>query len=172
MACVALFSISDPEVINIVYGSRVGFITADSYKVLIRIQNGKEVPRLVSTSDETRHGALRRSVANAFTPTPVLDYERWIDMTIEELMDLMSKKETIDLSSTILWYTMDAARRFSFGEPLRCLRTEGDVNGSIQLVRDRFNHWGDGLRFQNLRDWYITALFLRARNERRPAWRE
>lgn len=109
---------------------------------LVGIQNGKEVPSLVSTSDETRHGALRRSVANAFTPTAVLDYERWIDATIEELIDVMSKKETFDLSSMILWYTMDAAGRFSFSEPLRCLRAEGDVDGSIQLVRDRFNHWG------------------------------
>lgn len=96
----------------------------------------------MSTSDETCHSALRRSVANAFTPTAVLDYERWIDATIEELIDVMSKKETFDLSSMILWYTMDAAGRFSFGETLGCLRAEGDVDGSIQLVRDRFNHWG------------------------------
>ncbi|KAI0119692.1 cytochrome P450 [Daldinia grandis] len=139
---VCSISISDPEVISVVYGSRAGFITADSYKVLVGIQNGKEVPSLVSTSDETRHGALRRSVANAFTPTAVLDYEKWIDATIEELIGIMSKKETFDLSSMILWYTMDAAGRFSFGEPLGCLQAEGDVNGSIQLVRDRFNHWG------------------------------
>ncbi|KAI1082494.1 cytochrome P450 [Whalleya microplaca] len=135
-------SISDPEVINVVYGSRAGFITADSYKVLIGIQNGKEVPSLVSTADEARHGALRRSVANAFTPTAVLDYEGWIDTTILELLDLVHRKTTLDLSSTILWYTMDAAGRFSFGEPLGCLAAESDVGGSIQLIRDRFNHWG------------------------------
>ncbi|XXG95708.1 hypothetical protein Hte_001978 [Hypoxylon texense] len=135
-------SISDPEVIAVVYGSRAGFITADSYKVLVGIQNGKEVPSLVSTADETRHGALRRSVANAFTPTAVLDYEKWIDATIEELLVVVSKKKTFDISSMILWYTMDAAGRFAFGEPLGCLQVEGDVGDSIQLVRDRFNHWG------------------------------
>ncbi|OTB07521.1 hypothetical protein M426DRAFT_239774 [Hypoxylon sp. CI-4A] len=135
-------SINDPEVINIVYGSRAGFITADSYKVLVGIQNGKEVPSLISTADESRHGALRRSVANAFTPTAVLNYESCIDATIEELLDSLSRKTTFDLSSMILWYTIDAAGRFSFGEPLGCLQTESDVGGSIQLVRDRFNHWG------------------------------
>ncbi|KAI0377727.1 cytochrome P450 [Hypomontagnella monticulosa] len=135
-------SISDPEVINIVYGSRAGFTTADSYKVLIGIQNGKEVPSLVSTTDESRHGALRRSVAGAFTPNAVLDYEKWVDATIEELLDIISKKTTFDLSSMILWYTMDAAGRFSFGEAIGCLQAENDVGGSIQLIRDRFNHWG------------------------------
>lgn len=100
------------------------------------------MPSLVSTADETRHGALRRSVANAFTPTAVLDYEKWIDATIEELLITVSKKKTFDLSSMTLWYTMDAAGRFAFGEPLGCLQVEGDVGDSIQLVRDRFNHWG------------------------------
>ncbi|KAF3024757.1 hypothetical protein E8E14_005753 [Neopestalotiopsis sp. 37M] len=135
-------SINDPEIINVVYGSRAGFITADSYKVLVGIQNGKEVPSLVSTADEGRHGALRRSVANAFTPTAVLDYESWIDTTIVELLEIVEKKSVFDLSSMVLHYTMDAAGRFSFGEPLGCLEVEADVGGSIQLIRDRFNHWG------------------------------
>ncbi|KAI1327940.1 cytochrome P450 [Xylariaceae sp. FL0255] len=135
-------SISDPEVINIVYGSRAGFVTADSYKVLVGIQNGKEVPSLVSTRDEARHAALRRSVANAFTLNAALDYERWIDATIAEMLDAVAKKRTFDLSAMILWYSMDAASRFSFGEPLGCLKAEDDVGGSIQLIRDRFNHWG------------------------------
>ncbi|KAI0508452.1 cytochrome P450 [Xylaria bambusicola] len=135
-------SISDPEVISVVYGSRAGFTTAHSYDVLIGIQNGKEVPSLVSTRDEARHAALRRSVANSFTPTAVLDYESSIDATIGELLAAVDKKATFDLSSMILWYTMDAAARFSFGEPLGCLAAEGDVGGSIQLIRDRFNHWG------------------------------
>ncbi|RYP53845.1 hypothetical protein DL768_001296 [Monosporascus sp. mg162] len=139
---VSSISISDPEVINVVYGSRAGFIIADSYKVLVGIQNGKEVPSLVSTVNEARHGALRRSVANAFTPTAALGYEKWIDITIAELLGTMRRKTTFDLSSMILWYTMDAAGRFSFGEPLGCLAAEDDVNGSIQLIRDRFNHWG------------------------------
>ncbi|CAJ2511150.1 Uu.00g067750.m01.CDS01 [Anthostomella pinea] len=138
-------SISDPEVINVVYGSRAGFITADSYKVLVGISNGKEVPNLVSTADEARHGALRRSVANAFTPTASLDYEKWIDATIAELLDVIGRKKKttpFDLANTILFYKMDAAGRFSFGEPIGCLAAEVDVGGSIQLIRDRFTHWG------------------------------
>ncbi|KAI1341691.1 cytochrome P450 [Xylariaceae sp. FL0016] len=135
-------SINDPEVISVVYGSRAGFVTADSYNVLVGIQNGKEVSSLVSTRDETRHGALRRSVANAFTPTAVLDYEKWVDDTIVELLDKLNTKSTLDLSSTVLFYVMDAAGRFSFGEPLGCIAAEDDIGGSIQMIRDRFNHWG------------------------------
>ncbi|GAW17948.1 hypothetical protein ANO14919_074170 [Xylariales sp. No.14919] len=121
-------SINDPE--------------AESYKVIVGIQNGKEVPSLGSTQDETRHDAIRRSIANAFTQTAALGHESQIDATIEELLVKIGENKTLDLSSMILWYTMDAAGRFSFGESLGCLAAEGDVGGSIQLIRDRFNHWG------------------------------
>lgn len=157
-------SLSDPSAIDIIYGSRQGFTTvrfslkssfldnqsleltfsqAESYKVLIGISNGKEVPSLVSTSDEARHGALRRAVAGAFSPNGVLEYETFVDETITELVDVLrAKKGAFDLAATILFYTMDAAGRFSFGEPLGCLQSDSDVGGSIQMIRDRFNHWG------------------------------
>lgn len=116
-------------------------LQAESYNVLLGHQNGKDIPSLVSTRDEKQHGALRRSVANAFTPTAALDYEKWIDMTIAELLASVASKSTFDLTSMILWYTMDAAARFSFGVPLGCLSAEDDVGGSIQLIRDRLSHW-------------------------------
>ncbi|KAI0445644.1 cytochrome P450 [Xylaria telfairii] len=138
---VKCISISDPDAINVVYGSRSGFITGDSYKVLLGYQNGKDVPSLVSTQDEKQHGVIRRSIANAFAPTATLDYEKWIDLTIKELLESMARNSTFDLSSMMLWYTMDASARFSFGIPLGCLASKGDVDGSIQLIRDRFSHW-------------------------------
>ncbi|KAI0202517.1 cytochrome P450 [Astrocystis sublimbata] len=134
-------SISDPEVINVVYGSRAGFITGEAYRVLSGRQNGQDIPSLVSTRDEKKHAALRRSVANAFTPNASLDYEEWIDLTIHELLQSVSKKSEFDVSAMMLWYTMDAAARFSFGNPLGCLAAEGDVGGSVQVIKDRLNHW-------------------------------
>ncbi|KAK4910659.1 hypothetical protein LTR49_020694 [Elasticomyces elasticus] len=42
----------------------------------------------------------------------------------------------------MLYYSMDAAGRFSFSESLGCLRADADMGGSAQMIRDRFNHWG------------------------------
>jgi len=126
-------------------------VQAESYKVLLGRQNGKDIASLISTQDENQHGAMRRSIANAFTPTATLDYERWIDATIEELLEVVGRKTKtkttttttgkFELSSMIVWYTMDAAGRFSFGAPLGCLAAEADVGGSVQVIRDRFIHW-------------------------------
>ncbi|KAI0539191.1 cytochrome P450 [Xylaria digitata] len=134
-------SISDPEVIKVVYGSRAGFISADSYEVLRGHQNGKEIRTLLSTRDEKQHGALRRSVANAFTSAAALDYEKWIDVTIGDLLESLTKKPKFDLVSMIVWYSMDAAARFSFSEPLGCLAAEGDIGGTIQMIRNHLEHW-------------------------------
>ncbi|RWA05490.1 hypothetical protein EKO27_g9619 [Xylaria grammica] len=134
-------SINDPEVIKVVYGSRAGFMSADSYDVLRGHQNGQDIRTLLSTRDEKQHGALRRSVANAFTPTAVLDYEKWIDVTIGDLLESLTRKSKFDLVSMMVWYSMDAASRFSFGAPLGCLAAEDDVGGTIEMIRGHFEHW-------------------------------
>ena len=154
-------SISDPSIIDVVYGSRQGFTTvrfsifyeisnvtsnysdqADSYKVLVGISNRKEVASLVSTENERQHAQLRRSIAGAFTQNAALDYEPFVTETISELLQTLSEKSACDLSSMMLYFTMDSAGRFTFGSPLGCLETEADVGGSIQTIRDRFSHWG------------------------------
>ncbi len=75
-------------------------------------------------------------------PTPCWTTRGWVDVTIAELLDAVGRKmktttTSFDLSSMILWYTMDAAGRFSFGEPLRCLAAESDVGGSIAMRQKR-----------------------------------
>ncbi|KAI1406775.1 cytochrome P450 [Hypoxylon sp. FL1857] len=134
-------SVSDPEAINVIYASRDSFTIADGYKVVVGIQNGKEVPSLIS-ADDALHGAMRRSVANAFTPTAALDYEKAMDATIAELLEVVGKKTVFDMASMLLWYSIDSAGRFSFGQSVGCLQAEEDVGGTIQVIRNRFDHWG------------------------------
>ncbi|KAI1428439.1 cytochrome P450 [Xylaria sp. FL1777] len=114
---------------------------ADSYKVLIGYQNGQDIENLVSTREEKKHEALRRSVAGSFTSTAALDYEKWFDVTIGDLLETLTKKSTFDLTSVISWYSMDAASRVSFSVSLGCLAAEADVGNNIQIIRDSFVHW-------------------------------
>ncbi|KAM0716115.1 hypothetical protein Q7P37_008629 [Cladosporium fusiforme] len=157
-------SVSDPQVVDMAFGSRAGFVIADSYKVIVGISNGKEVPSLVTIRDEDRHTALRRSVASAFTPNAVLEYESHIDQTIQELLDVLKRKECVDLSSQMAYYTMDAAGRFSFSQSLGCLAADADAGGRIGLIRVRSSHW---VRWGSLPDLerlvYRNPLAMRAK---------
>lgn len=134
-------SISDPDAISTIYASRAGFTSAASYNTLVGVANGKEVYSLVAAPDSL-HSALRRSVAGAFTPTAVLDYEKYIDETIPELLYELEERKTFDFADMMTFYSMDAASRFAFSETLGCLRAASDVGGMIATVRERFLHWG------------------------------
>lgn len=137
-------SFSDPKAIETIYESRDGFLIADSYNVLVGISNGKEVPSLVSTRDETRHGQLRRSVASAFTARGAQAYERSVGAVIPDLFESIDRSVTrpIDLSNLFMLYSMDSAARMAFSQSLGCLKAGRDVDGSIELIRNRFRHWG------------------------------
>jgi cytochrome P450 len=121
---VSIVSISDLKAIDILYGSRAGFATADSYQALIGISNGKEVPSLVSTRDETRHGQLRRSVASAFTVRGSEDYEIFVDSAIPDLLDAVrrSKGGKFDLPGLLMLYSMDSVSRMAFNKSPGCAK--------------------------------------------------
>jgi cytochrome P450 len=134
-------SISDPAAITTIYTNRAKFISADSYKTLIGVSDGKEVYTVISAPDQL-HAALRRSVAAAFTPTAVLDYEKYIDQTIPELLEELEKRKIFDFAEMMTFYSMDAASRFAFSETLGCIRNGSDVGNMIGTVRERFLYWG------------------------------
>jgi len=134
-------SMNDPESISTIYVSRSNFTSADSYGTLVGVSNGKVVYSLVSAPD-TMHAALRRSISGAFTPAAVLEYEKYIDETIPELFYKLEARKTFDFAEIMTFYSMDAASRFTFNETLGCLRTNSDVGGMIETVRQRGRYWG------------------------------
>jgi cytochrome P450 len=110
--------------------------------VLLGIVKGKEVPSLVSLEDETKHAQLRRSVANAFTPTSVLEMEKTINPTIALLLEVLEQRKVVDLSGQMLWYSLDNAGRIAFNEDIGCLKADSDMGNTGRMIHARFNHWG------------------------------
>ena len=103
--------------------------------------HGKEVHSLITIRDEDRHNRLRRSVANAFTQSTTLDYERHIDRTIEELLKALNQKHTFDMSRTMAYFGLDAASSFSFNTSQGCLAADADIADMLAVTRSRMRHW-------------------------------
>jgi hypothetical protein len=101
------------------------------------IINGKEVASLISTEDETKHGQMRRGVANAFTTTSVLEMEDKFNDVSLQLMDMLQQRKEVDLAEHLLWFSLDAAAKFSFSEDIGFLRTNSDVNGTAESIRSK-----------------------------------
>lgn len=159
---VSFVSISDPKAIDILYGSRAGFATADSYQALVGISSGKEVPSLVSTRDETRHGQLRRSVASAFTVRGSEDYEIFVDSAILDLLDAVrrSKGGKFDLPGLLMLYSMDSVSRMAFNKFPAVPNSGEDVGGSITLIRDQVSEARRHTRAQPDHDTTTMRHFL------------
>jgi cytochrome P450 len=115
----------------------------DSYLVIMGISNGKDVESLVTIQDPVKHDRLRRSVAGAFSQTGVLELEDGMDETLSTLLEVVEIHKEIDLSTQLLWFSVDTAGRIAFSEDFGSLKTNSDHSGIIKVIHSRFMHWGN-----------------------------
>jgi len=73
-------------------------------------------------------------------PAATLDYETHVDQTLPELIEALWRRRTVDIAQVLLFYSMGAVSRLLFGEPLGCLRTQSDLGGTIELIRNHLEH--------------------------------
>jgi cytochrome P450 len=160
-------SVSDPAAVSTVYGTnpvwiKVGRIRplgldfmlilhqGDSYKVMIGMKDGKEIPSVVSTISEARHTVMKRGIGHAFTANSVLDYEHYIDESAAELFDVFRKQRSCNISSWFQLFTMDVLSRIAFSESLGFVANGGDVDNTIASIKTRFEYWNDWMAIPGL----------------------
>jgi cytochrome P450 len=167
-------SIRDASAIQTIYSSVAGskggsFTINDSYMPLLGIdpKTKKDVRSLV-TMEEAGHAKLRRAVAGAFSPNAVAEMEAILEQAMHELVealdDAAATGREIDLSETLLFYSLDNATRMVFGEPGGHLRTNSDIQGLGAMIRQRFAHWGYWSSLPRLERWVNRnpiALYFR-----------
>ena len=113
---------------------------ADSYKVMVRLLHGKEVPNLVTVS-ESKLASIKRGINNVFTTNSLLDYEHLIDETQAEFFEALSHKDNLDISLWMQLFTFDVLSRLAFGVPLGTLKHGQDLTGTIKAIEANFIHW-------------------------------
>jgi cytochrome P450 len=64
---------------------------SDFYPVQQAVSQGKRLPSLFSTTDESYHANLRRSVNNAFSMSQLVQYEPAVTETVEIFLDQTDK---------------------------------------------------------------------------------
>lgn len=163
-------SIRDASAIQTIYSSKVGSFTInESYMPLLGIdpKTKKDVRSLV-TMEEAGHAKLRRAVAGAFSQNAVAEMEAILEQAIHELIealdDAAATSREIDLSETLLFYSLDNATRMVFGEPGGHLRTNSVIQGLGTMIRQRFAHWGYWSSLPRLERWVNRnpiALYFR-----------
>lgn len=134
-------SISDPAAIPIVYSTSPPWQKGPSYYGAIPVSKKRAVPSIIAM-DESQHTAVRKSVGRAFITNSLLDYEHAIEATCKELIEVLTKNPNTDIGLWLQFFAMDMITRIAFSETLGLLGKGGDIDGTLEAVVGRFDHWG------------------------------
>ncbi|EXJ58248.1 hypothetical protein A1O7_05673 [Cladophialophora yegresii CBS 114405] len=116
-------SISDPALIPTIYGINTDFRKTEFYPIIDLWHNGKFAHSLCEHRDEDYHTRIRRSVANAFSMTAVMESEPAVDSTVELLMSKLDQCEIL------------------FSRKLGCLESGTDVESVMSGIRFFDKYW-------------------------------
>lgn len=103
-----MLSFSNPRALKTIYGLNKGFVKviwylcqvksmlmeslqSGFYPVQMGVSKGKRLPSLFSTTDESYHANLRRSVNNAFAMSQLVQYEPGVTECVEVFLDQTEK---------------------------------------------------------------------------------
>jgi cytochrome P450 len=114
------------------------------------LAKGKVVGSIIDMQDEDKNTALKRGVGGAFAVKNLLDYERDLDRTVDELTQRILENPTFDLFEVLRFFQLDFLTKIAFSENLGHLRTGQDVWGITGSSRDRIAHWARWQPLPNL----------------------
>lgn len=102
-----IVSISDPDLIPIIYGSKTKYQKTKMYLPFVIPHQGKFMPTLFSTPDEDYHAKIKRPIAQAYSMTALVDFEPLIDSTtdllVQSLDELAKSGQCFDVG---FWFQM------------------------------------------------------------------
>ncbi|KAJ5245807.1 pisatin demethylase [Penicillium chermesinum] len=164
-------SVGSPAAVPVLYNIRTRYPKSDFYPVMGNMANGKVVPTIFSTPDESVHEVMKRPIAQVYAMSNLKSYEPLVESTealfIEKLERLADEKQPFDLGTWLHWFATDVILEITFGQRLGFLEREQDVDGILQMIEERFWYvaivgqvpWLDRLLHKNGLMSYLKGLF-------------
>lgn len=155
------------------------------------LSKGQRLPSLFSTTDETYHANLRRSVNSAFSMSALVQYEPFVDETSEVFLDqtdklFASQNKTCDFAEWLQFYAFDVIGQITYSKRHGFVDKGEDVDGMVAYLGGLFSYvapvgqmpWLDLIFLKNpilcwldkygIRDFtFAVAKFARTRMEER-----
>ena len=109
------------------------------YRALTFYARGRPVPGLFATRDEDVHRALKRPVANLFSTSNVVTFEKFVDSTIQEFFDQIDTRfvkanQVCDFGAWLHYFTFDVIAELTFSKRLGFLERGEDVRGIMSSI--------------------------------------
>ncbi|KAH8666053.1 cytochrome P450 [Tricladium varicosporioides] len=126
-------SVSDPEMIPVIYGTGSNFRKSEFYSLMSPSYDGKVLNTQFSSADPAEHRHLRTQVGPLLTITNMKSYEPHADACTaifeEAMRDLEGSK--VDLAPWLQWYAFDVIGSITFNRRFGFLEHRKDIDGMI-----------------------------------------
>ncbi|KAI0466771.1 putative benzoate 4-monooxygenase cytochrome P450 [Xylaria cf. heliscus] len=139
-----MVSISNPEVIPILYPTRPGFPKSDLYATLrpySRNNNGLKV--VFNTQDETLHKQIKSPIAPLYSLTNTVTFEPLVDEVLLCLEEQLNNRfsvtgATFNFGDYLQFFAFDVMGTLTFSKKYGFLETGKDVQGILAAI---WSHW-------------------------------
>ncbi|KAK5062850.1 hypothetical protein LTR84_004925 [Exophiala bonariae] len=138
-------SFANPKTLKTIYGLNKGFTKSGFYPVQQAVSEGKRLPSLFSTVDESYHANLRRSVNNAFSMSQLVNYEPSVTETVELFLDQTEKlyanpNKVCDFAEWLQFFAFDVIGQITYSKRHGFLENNVDVDGMIGYLGRLFSY--------------------------------
>lgn len=111
------------------------------------LSKGERLPSLFSTTDETYHAQLRRSVNSAFSMSALVQYEPLVDETTELFLDqtqalFVSRSAVCDFAQWLQFYAFDVIGNITYSKRHGFVERGEDVDGMVRYLGKLFSYIG------------------------------
>ncbi|KAH8590612.1 cytochrome P450 oxidoreductase [Bisporella sp. PMI_857] len=140
-----VLSFSNPKALKAIYGLNKGFTKSEFYPVQQSVSNGHRLPSLFSTTDETFHAQLRRSVNSAFSMSTLIQYEPFVDNSTRLFLSqterlFASTQAPCNFSQWLQFYAFDVIGEMTYSKRHGFLDENKDIDGIVGYIANLFDY--------------------------------
>lgn len=119
------------------------FPQSDFYVALQPNNQGKAMPGLFNTPDETFHRLMKKPIASIYSMSNLVTFEPYADSTLTVFFEQLDRRyvqtrQECDLGMWLQWFAFDFMGEITFSHRLGFLEHASDVDGIIGDIRDHF----------------------------------
>ncbi|KAK6334433.1 hypothetical protein TWF730_003647 [Orbilia blumenaviensis] len=131
--------------VKTIYGITRLFQKSKFYPVTRPIAAGKEVLGVFDVTSEELHKNLKRPIGHAYAMSTLLDYEPYVDSTVQVLQRRLeelyvNKDKVCDLGEWLHWTAFDVVGEMTFSRRLGFLEQGKDVDGVIEGTQGQLDY--------------------------------
>jgi cytochrome P450 len=134
-----VLSFADPQALKSIYGLNKGFVKSDFYPVQQGVVNGRRLPSLFSSQDETYHARYRRCVNGAFSMSNMVSYEPLVESTLSVFLDqteklFESRGSVCNFGRWLQFFAFDVIGELTWSKRIGFIERNEDVSGIIGFI--------------------------------------